>query len=74
MRLLFVLLMIACAGLLWATFAAAQHVRRARRRRRGVPRPQPPTAPPSIPSSFERPGTGSPAPAVLRSKQLQMHF
>lgn len=35
MRVLFAILVVAFAGLLWATIAIAQHIRRARRRKRG---------------------------------------
>lgn len=37
MRVLFAILLVAISGLLWATIAAAQHIRRARRRGRGLP-------------------------------------
>jgi hypothetical protein len=37
MRVLFAILLVAISGLLWATIAAAQHIRRARRRSRGLP-------------------------------------
>lgn len=78
MRVLFAILLIALAGLLWATTAAARHVREARRRQRNV-----------VDRSAGRPSSreealldlrSAPAPAdlpskrILRPKPVQSYF
>jgi hypothetical protein len=74
MRVLFAILVLAVAGLLWASLATAQYVRRARRRRRTAsihhPGPLVPVPPPPPPAPARE--ITSSASRVVRAKELQI--
>lgn len=75
MRVLFAILVVAFAGLLWATIAAAQHIRRARRRRRSQHAPGSPIRTAAPPPSLAGDLSASiPRQRLPRAKQLQTHF
>ncbi len=69
MRVLFVILMMAITGLVWATVAAARHVRRARRRQRGVP---PSSGQPAVPQPRPPVHSGPSDGSIKRSLRQHM--